>query len=82
MITYPEIIANYGTPIAHLNKPHQPFKLRTWHVLTGLAVIGLAGYGAYCLFGDVKDTFKGPNDFNFKQKKEEDKEKDKDKSEP
>jgi hypothetical protein len=73
---------NYGTPISHLNKPHQPFKLRTWHVLTGLAVIGLAGYGAYRLFAGVKDNFKGPNDFNFKKRKEEDKENDKDRSEP
>jgi|GEM_PF-5839627 len=65
-ITYPEIMERYGTPLSYLTHPHQPFKVRPVHVIVGIAVAGLAIYGAYSLVEDVKK--KAAESFNFKKK--------------
>jgi hypothetical protein len=45
MIDYDFINKNFGAPLNTVNKPHIPFKLKKWHVVLGICVIGLAAYG-------------------------------------
>ena len=49
MITYPEIIELYGTPISKIPTPQLPFKIKSSHIIIGVIVLGLAGYGLYKL---------------------------------
>ena len=49
MISYTEIIDLYGTPISKIPAPQLPFKLKTSHIIIGVIVLGLAGYGFYKL---------------------------------
>lgn len=67
-ITFPEVEKLYGTPLDHVARPHQPFKLTTTHYIVGGVVICLAAYGAYCIIKDVKDKFDGTTDFKFSRK--------------
>ena len=53
MLTYPEIQSLFGAPLDTVIKPG--FKMETWHIIVGAAVIGLAAYGGYTLF---KRTYK------------------------
>ena len=68
MIKYKEIIKEYGTPLNHLNRPYQPFKLKTVHYVVGGVIVGLAVYGAYRIIKDIKDQSNGAPAFNFKSK--------------
>lgn len=67
-ITYPEIQKLYGTPLDHVARPYQPYKLTTTHYVVGGVIICLAAYGAYCLIQDVSAKFDKGREFQFKHK--------------
>ena len=56
-MTYPEILKLFGAPLSQVPKPHVPFKLKTWHVIAGAAIVGLTLYGGATLF---KNAFGSP----------------------
>lgn len=57
MMTRPEIQKFYGTPVDYLPKPmpNAMYKYRRELVLVGVAVVGLAIYGGYCLYKNYFD---------------------------
>lgn len=67
-ITYPEIQKLYGTPLDHVARPHQPFKLSTTHYIVGGVIICLAAYGAYCIVKNVTTKLEGKPEFKFRHK--------------
>ncbi len=72
MITYPEIINLYGTPISNIPVPYKPFKLNGTHVLIGLVFLGLAGYGLYKIINHqsiVVEIVQKEQDKNLSKKK-------------
>lgn len=69
-LTYPEIQTLYGQPLEQAGRPHQPFKLKSWHVVGGVVVLCFAGYGVYCLANNIKESVNGNSNFNFKNKKD------------
>ncbi|MBL7921158.1 MAG: hypothetical protein JNJ40_12645 [Bacteroidia bacterium] len=68
MITYPQIQKIYGTPLEHLSRPHQPFKLKTGHYIAGGIIISLAIFGAYKIVSDFRDKPINNSVFKFKTK--------------
>ena len=57
MLNYQQIEELFGAPLNSVPKPQVPFKLKTWHVVGGLIVIGLCAYGGYALHRDIKKRF-------------------------
>ena len=57
LLNYQKIDSLFGAPLNTVLKPQVPFKLKTWHVLVGGAVIGLMAYGAYALHRDHLKKF-------------------------
>lgn len=49
MITYPELIKLFGTPVSKIPIPYQPFRFTKTHYFVAAIVIGLAAYGTYSL---------------------------------
>ena len=49
MITYPELIKLFGTPVSKIPIPYQPFRFTKTHYVVGFIVLGLAAYGTYSL---------------------------------
>jgi hypothetical protein len=52
MLNYQEVDALFGAPLNTVPKPQVPFKLKTWHIVGGIVVIGLVSYGLYSLYQD------------------------------
>ncbi len=60
---YPEILKLFGTPLSGVPKPKVPFKLKGWHIVVGLTVLGFAGYGFYCAVDNArKGNMRADND--------------------
>jgi hypothetical protein len=53
MNTYQEIDALFGAPLNTVIKPHIPFKIKTWHIVGGIIVLGLASYGGYKVYNQL-----------------------------
>jgi hypothetical protein len=51
---YTKINTLYGTPITQLPRP---IKFETWHLVAGLVIVGLAGYGVYSLTQNFNPVF-------------------------
>jgi hypothetical protein len=59
MIDYDFINKNFGAPLNTVNIPHIPLKLKKWHVVLGVCVVGLAAFGGYKLYENyIKDSKK------------------------
>lgn len=49
MITYPELIKLFGTPVSKIPVPYQPFKFTKAHYFFAAVILGLAAYGTISL---------------------------------
>lgn len=47
---YTEIQKLFGTPLMQIPLPNAPFKMKTWQLIAGATILGLAAYGGYCLY--------------------------------
>lgn len=54
-MNYSEITKLFGTPLTQIPVTDQPSKFKSWQIIAGLAVVGLAVYGGYCLYNEFKD---------------------------
>ena len=54
-LNYTKIDELFGAPLDTVGIPHVPFKLKTWHVVGGLLVTGLAIYGGYCVYKNLEE---------------------------
>jgi len=52
MYNYQQIDALFGAPLNTVPKPNLPYKLKTWHVVGGIIVLGVLAYGTYALHRD------------------------------
>jgi hypothetical protein len=52
MYNYQQIDALFGAPLNTVPTPRVPYKLKTWHVVGGVIVLGVLAYGAYALHRD------------------------------
>lgn len=50
MYKYQKIEELFGVPLNTVAKPYVPFKLKGWHLVGGLVILGLATYGAICIY--------------------------------
>ncbi len=57
MVDYQKITELFGAPLDTVPKPHTTFKLKSWHVLTGVIVLGFMSYGIYAVHRDIKKSF-------------------------
>ena len=58
MYTYQQIDELFGVPLNTVTKPHVPFKFKGWHLIGGLVFLGLATYGAICLYDKITEDKK------------------------
>lgn len=58
MYKYQIIDELFGVPLNTVAKPHVPYKFKGWHLVGGLVVLGLATYGAYCLYDKFTENNK------------------------
>jgi hypothetical protein len=47
MYNYDQINELFGTPLDVVQKPVTPFKVKTWHIVGGIIVLGLCSYGLH-----------------------------------
>jgi hypothetical protein len=57
MVDYQKITELFGAPLDSVPKPHTTFKLKSWHVVTGVIVLGFMSYGLYAAHRDIKLRF-------------------------
>lgn len=57
MVDYQKITELFGAPLDSVPKPRAPFKVKTWHVVTGVIALGLFSYGIYAAHRDIKLRF-------------------------
>ena len=50
MYNYDQINELFGTPLDVLQKPVTPFKVKNWHIVAGVIVLGLSAYGLHQLY--------------------------------
>lgn len=67
-LNYIEIDEFFRVPLSMVPKPHVPFKLKRWHIIGGITLLGFAAYGVYCANKNVRNSFNG---FSLKNKKSE-----------
>lgn len=48
------IKALFGNPVSYKPLPHLPFKWKSGHTVAALIIGGLAAYGAYRLYSEIK----------------------------
>ena len=53
MLDYNKITELFGTPLSTVARPNLPFKLKTWHVVGGLAI----AYVLYKGFKAIKEDY-------------------------
>ena len=54
MLDYNKITELFGTPLNTVARPNLPFKLKTWHVVAGLAI----AYVLYKGFKAIKEDYR------------------------
>ena len=54
MLDYNKITELFGTPLNTVARPNLPFKLKTWHVVAGLAI----AYVLYKGFKTIKEDYR------------------------